>query len=337
MCRRKSTHVRVAVVATVALALTSCALSRDLLDGPARRRSRSYAISAEALRAESITSELDVAYDGGENPRRKLDLYLPEARARAALPVIVFFHGGGWSKGDKSDGAGRLLPFVRSGRYAGVSAEYRFSDEARWPAQIHDCKAVIRWVRANASRYGFDADRIGVWGTSAGAHLALMTGVTGDVAELEGDVGPHLDMSSRVSAVANFFGVTDLNAIGGTSGGSDRAARSDAPEARLIGGPVRENPEKARAASPITYVTPGDPPVLTVHGSADRTVAYEQSVALDRALRNAGVPTYFVTVSGAGHGNFGTSADDRVSAFLDRHLRGRDVEIPTSPIVEWEP
>lgn len=287
-------------------------------------------MTAEALRADRIRFELDVPYDGGENARRRLDLYRPESPASGALPVIVFFHGGGWSIGSKSDGAGRLAPLVRSGEYAGVSVEYRFSDEARWPAQIHDCKAAIRWIRANASVYGLDPERIGVWGSSAGGHLALMTGLTGDVAALEGRVGPNPGESSRVSAVVNFFGVADLNA-------TRSPADADMPPAKLIGGPVRENPELAASASPIHYITPDDPPVLSIHGSDDETVAVGQSVALDRALRDAGVSSYLVIATGARHGGFGASGDDRVRAFFDKVLRGQDVEVSTAPIVDWIP
>ena len=227
--------------------------------------------SLEKLRREPITFELDIPYADSDNPRQRLDLYLPKNPNSNKLPVIVFFHGGGWMKGDKSKEAGRLMPFLRTGQYAGVSADYRLSGEAQWPAQIHDCKAAIRWLRANASKYGLDADHIGVWGISAGAHLVLMLGVSGDVPELEGEIGPYKGVSSKVAAVENFFGVADLLAIIGQPGHID-STRSDDPVAKLIGGGLHENPEKAKAASPITYVTANDPPVLTVHGTKDRTV-----------------------------------------------------------------
>jgi acetyl esterase/lipase len=148
------------------------------------------AMSLEKLRREPITFELDIPYADTDNPRQRLDLYLPKNSNSNKLPVIVFFHGGGWMMGDKSQEDSRLMPFLRTGQYAGVSADYRLSGEAQWPAQIYDSKAVIRWVRANASKYGLDADHIGVWGISAGAHLVLMLGVSGDVPELEGDIGP---------------------------------------------------------------------------------------------------------------------------------------------------
>ena len=288
-------------------------------------------VPLEELRREPITFELDISYTDTGNPRHRLDLYLPKNRKSGKLPVIVFFHGGGWMQGDKSYGAAGLTPFLRTGQYAGVSVGYRLSGEAQWPAQIHDCKAAIRWLRANASKYALDADHIGVWGMSAGGHLVLMLGVSGDVPELEGDIGPYKGVSSKVAAVANFFGVSELLAIVGQPSDIDRT-RSDAPEAKLIGGGLRENPEKAKAASPITYVTAKNPPVLTVHGTKDRTVPYDQAVRLDAALRKAGVPSYFVTVKGGGHGDFGTAADDRVKAFFDKYLRGKDVEISNEPL-----
>jgi len=285
----------------------------------------------EELREEPVTFELDLPYAATGNPRQRLDLYLPKSRARERLPVIVFFHGGAWRYGGKSDGAGRLMPFLRSGRYAGVSAGYRLSGEATWPAQIHDAKAAVRWVRANASRYGLDAERIGVLGRSAGGHLALLLGASGDVPELEGEVGEHAGVSSQVAAVANFFGVAELLAMIGPPSDVDRT-RADAPEALLLGGPLRENAEKAKAASPLSYVSPNDPPVLTVHGTLDRMVPYDQALRLDAALRAAGVPSYLVRVEGAGHGDFGSAADDRVAAFFARHLLGERAPVSTAPI-----
>jgi len=291
------------------------------------------AISLKEIRREPITFELDIPYADTGNPRHRLDLYLPKNRKSDILPVIVFIHGGGWMWGDKSDadGVGRLIPFIRTGQYAGVSIGYRLSSEAQWPAQIHDCKAAIRWVRANAGKYALDADHIGVWGRSAGSHLALMLGMTGDVPGLEGDIGAHRDVSSRVAAVADFSGRVDLLASIGQPKDADSAS-TQTPGAMLIGGPLFDNIEKARMASPITYVTANDPPVLIVHGSKDSTVPYDQAVRLDAVLRQAGVPSYFVTVKEGGHGDFGNVADGRVKDFFDRYLRGENVEISTKPL-----
>jgi acetyl esterase/lipase len=291
--------------------------------------------SAAAQDEESVTYELDVPYANDRNPRHRLDIYVPKDRSGEALPVIVFFHGGGWMQGDKSDGAGRLMPFVQTGRYVGISVGYRLSGEAEWPAQIYDAKAAIRWIRANAATYNIDPDHIGVWGRDAGGNLALMLGVTSDVPALAGDIGTFKDVSTRVGAVANYFGATDFLALVDEPSDIDRR-RADAPEARLIGGALTEYVEKARAASPATYVTEGDSPVLTVHGTEDPTVPYEQAVRLDASLRNAGVPSYLVPVEGGGHGDFGTIADVRVEAFFSKYLRHEDAEVSTRPIERSE-
>ena len=247
------------------------------------------------------------------------------------LPAIVMIHGGGWRAGGKSDVALILMPLIRSGRYAGVSIDYRWSSEARWPAQIYDCKAAIRWVRANAAKYAIDADRVGVWGLSAGGHLALMLGLSANLPELEGEIGPYRGTGSQVAAVVNFFGVSDLLSLAGPSAEKSSPGSGAAVEA-LMGGPLPQNIQKAAAASPLTYVTADNPPVMTVHGTLDSIVPYEQSVLLDAALRKAGVPSYFITVKGGGHGDFGAIADDRVKAFFDKVLRGQDVQISIEPL-----
>lgn len=290
-------------------------------------------VRLKELRRQPITFELDIPYANTDHPRQRLDLYLPKDRKSDKLPVIVYFHGGGWLQGNKADGAGRLMTLVRTGKYAGVSVGYRLSREATWPAQLHDCKAAIRWVRAHADQYGLDPDRIAVWGRSAGAHLALMIGVTGDGPEGEGAFGSTDGASSKVACVANYFGVTDIPALVGQPSDIDRTTPG-APEAQLLGGPLLDNPAKAQAASPIAYVTADDPPVLTVHGDADRAVPYDQAVRLDAALRQAGVPSYFVTVKGAGHGDFPKGVNERLQAFFARYLLGQQVDISTQPITK---
>lgn len=292
-------------------------------------------MSREALAEEPIVFELDLPYADSDNPRQRLDLYLPEEPDEAALPVIVFLHGGGWVEGDKGDGAVRVLPFVTSGEYAAVSVGYRLADEATWPAQLHDGKAAIRWVKANAAEHGLDPERIAVWGRSTGAHLALMLGLTGDEPELEGELGSHTDRNGAVDGVVNFFGVTDMPALVDLPSAFDRSS-PDAPEARLLGGALPDQAERAKAASPITYVSEDDPPVLTLHGTDDLVAPYEQAVRLDLALQDAGVASYFITVPGADHGNFPAEAEERVAAFLDKVLRDADIEVPTEALEEPE-
>ncbi len=231
-----------------------------------------------------------------------------------------------WRAGDKSSGQGRLAEYVRSGRYAGVSVGYRLSGEAVWPAQIHDCKAAIRWIRAHAKEHGLDPERIGVWGSSAGGHLVAMLGTSGGAESLEGILGDHRDQSSRVGCVADYFGPSDLLTIGDHESSIDHNA-ADSPEAQLIGGAVQKSKDAARAASPITYVSEDDPPFLIVHGTADMTVPFAQSEILAAALKKAGVEVTMVAVDGAGHGFKTPEPDKRVRAFFDRLLRGIDVKV----------
>lgn len=158
--------------------------------------------------------------------------------------------------------------------------------------------------------------------------------MSGGAPELEGGLGVYTDVKSTVAAVADFFGPADILSMIDQTSSVEREG-PDCPEAVLIDGAVRLNPDKARAASPVSYVSAGDPPVLIVHGSADRVVPYQQSVDMDGRLTAAGVPSFFVTVTGAGHGDFGTAADSRLLAFFDRFLCGMKAEISTAPIA-WK-
>jgi acetyl esterase/lipase len=249
-----------------------------------------------------------------------LDLYLPQD-APEPLPVVVWIHGGAWRVGSKEDS-----PAARMAErgYAVASIGYRLSQEAIFPAQIHDCKAGVRWLRANAGRYGLDPGRIGAWGASAGGHLAALLGTSGGVGDLEGELG-NLAASSRVQAVCDFFGPSDFARMNDERGIMDHDA-ADSPESQFIGGSVQSCPHLVARANPITYVSAGDPPFLMVHGGADRTVPPNQSELLYRTLRQAGVEAELHIVPGAGHGFQGATPAQRatidrwVDAFFDRHL-----------------
>ena len=244
--------------------------------------------------------------------------------------MVVNIHGGAFKMGDKAMGAEDLAALVAGGEYAGVSINYRLSGEAIWPAQIHDCKAAIRWVRANAAKYHFDPDRIGVIGSSAGGHLAAMLGTSGGVNALEGDLGPFGETSSEVRCVVNLFGPSDFLAMGQYPSVIKHDA-PDSPESELIGGALQAHKEAARAASPITYVSRDDPPFLIIHGSEDPLVPFNQSERLAKALKEAGVDCAFVKVVGAGHGRFATpEVPRRFHQFFDKHLR----DTPVGPISE---
>ena len=250
--------------------------------------------------------------------RHKLDLFVPE-KADGPLPLIIWVHGGGWQNGSK-EGCPPLRDGCTERGYAVASINYRLSGHAVFPAQIEDCKAAIRWLRAHAREFNLDPQRFGVWGSSAGGHLVALIGTSGDVKEF--DVGANLDQSSRVQAVCDYFGPTDL-AVFVTTPGYESHARADAPEAKLIGGAVLENKEKAARANPMTYVTKDDPPFLIVHGDEDRTVPINQSQLLFAALKKTGVSAHFHTIHGAGHGQGfgGPEIEPMVSAFFERVLK----------------
>jgi acetyl esterase/lipase len=258
----------------------------------------------------------DLAYVPDGHERQKLDLYLPRQKEGAGpLPLIVWVHGGAWLAGSKENCPSAR--FLRHG-YAAASINYRLSRHAIFPAQIEDCKAAIRFLRANAEKYNIDPNRIGVWGASAGGHLVALLGTAGDVKEF--DKGPNLQVSSRVQAVCDFFGPTDLTKMSEFASTMDHDA-PDSPESQLIGGPVQENKEACRRANPITYVSKDDPPFLICHGDKDMLVPHNQSVLLYDALKKADVKVKFHTVKGGGHGFRDPEVDRMVLEFFDKHLK----------------
>ena len=271
-------------------------------------------------------------YAGTGNPKQMLDLYLPEKPAASGpLPVVCWIHGGGWRGGDRAT-AFQVAQLAASGKYAGVSIGYRLTGEAIWPAQIHDCKAAIRWIRAHASEHGLDPNRIAVWGSSAGGHLVSMLGVSGGVKELEGAIGPHLEQASTVHCVVDFFGPSDILTMDHPGSAIDHAG-ADSPEGLLLGGPVKDAPDKARSASPLHHVAAGAPPFLIVHGTADPTVPYQQSVVFRQALADAKVPVSLLTVTDGGHGKgFSPAVTEIVHRFLAFRLLGEGTEPGDSTI-----
>ena len=299
------------------------------------RRGRQGQPGGAGRAPEGVTVQRNIPYAGTDNPRQMLDLVLPAKPAgEKPLPVIAWIHGGGWRGGSKGGGVGRIARHVASGRYAGVSIGYRLSGEVIWPAQIHDCKAAIRWIRANAKRHNLNGERIAVWGSSAGGHLVAMLGTSGGVKALEGEIGPHKGASSRVACVLDWFGPTDFlqmdaHALKGARLVHDAA---QSPESLLIGGAIQDHKDKAATANPITYVSQDDPPFLIAHGTADPLVPCHQSELLAAALRKAGVDVTLIKMTGAGHGFGSAELDRRVGLFLDKHLHGKAAEISAEPI-----
>jgi len=255
----------------------------------------------------------DLEYVAEGHARNRLDLYLP-AKSDRPLLVIVWIHGGAWLAGSKEGCP--AIPFVAKG-YAVASINYRLSQHAVFPAQIEDCKAAIRWLRANAEKYRLDPKHVGVWGASAGGHLVALLGTSGDVKELEGN-GGDLAQSSRVQCVVDWFGPTDFTKMGSSHDDAN------APEAKLIGGPVQENKEKSARANPITYVSKDSAPFLIMHGEEDKVVPIGQSELLDEALRKAGVESTFVRIPGNGHGGPGFASPEnrkKIEEFFAKHLK----------------
>ncbi len=257
----------------------------------------------------------DIEYVPGGHERQKLDLYLPQTSSEKPLPLLIWIHGGAWLGGNKNNCPARR--FVRQG-YAVASINYRLSQHAIFPAQIEDCKAAIRFLRANAGKYGFDPKRFGVWGSSAGGHLVALLGTAGDVKEF--DKGRNLDVSSRVQAVCDYFGPTDFTKMSSFRTKMDHDS-ADSPESKLVGGPVQQNKDKCKRANPITYVTKDDPPFLICHGDKDPLVPLNQSQILYEALKKAGVAVKFHTVKGGGHGFRDKQVDKMVEEFFGKHLK----------------
>ncbi|MHC4341460.1 MAG: alpha/beta hydrolase fold domain-containing protein [Planctomycetota bacterium] len=228
----------------------------------------------------------------------KLDLYLPR-RARTPRPLVVWIHGGGWRKGSRTRCP---AAFLTQEGFAVASVDYRLAPAARFPAQIHDCKAAIRWLRANAERYGIDRKHIGAWGSSAGGHLAALLGTSGGT--LEGE-GGHTEESSRVQAVVDFCGPADL-----------RLLLRGAAVSALLG-----DKKKAVAASPVVHVSRDDPPFFIVHGAKDPLVPVRQARLLHAALRKQGVNSYLHVIEEAGHSLHDPSTHSLAQLFFERNLR----------------
>lgn len=296
-------------------------------------------IAQEASKAKNKAKELndlkskleirtDVEYAKANDIALKLDLYLPKTGSDAPRPCLVWIHGGGWQNGDKSSGMQRVAKWAATGDYVGASVGYRLTDKGHWPIQIHDCKAAIRYLRANAKSLGIDPDRIGVWGGSAGGHLVSMLGTSGDVAELEGTLGVT-GVSCSVACVVDYCGPSDFVRFHDYN---PKLNEPGEPVYKLLGGPAKEKLEVAKAASPATYVSKNDPPFLIVHGTEDPLVPLDQAVTFHELQKKAGMDTTYIQMNGGGHGIGGEEIERRVKAFFDRHLLGKDVEVSAEPI-----
>jgi acetyl esterase/lipase len=301
------------------LLMSICCLSSKHLAEPASTMAKAF--------TSDIVWRRDLTYVTHGGPSQTLDLYAP--KKATGVPLIVWIHGGAFLFGSKEGFPVEPVPLhLLLEGYAVASINYRLSPEALFPAQLQDCKAAIRWLRAHADELGIDPNRIGVWGASAGGNLAALVGTTGSVRDFE--VGENLDYSSRVQAVCDFHGPTDFLQMDAHRL-PDGQMVPDSPESKLVGGPIQDNPDKVRRVNPITYVDKSAPPFLIVHGTLDRLVPFNQSQLLAAALEAAGAPVKFHPVEGGGHGQcFGADggcglyADPEVqpmvTAFFATHL-----------------
>ena len=235
----------------------------------------------------------DIEYAKHDGIALKLDLYLPQ-EIKGDVPVIVYVHGGGWKNGSKESGK-RGAWMIPHG-FAIASIDYRLTDVGQWPDQINDCYAAVRWVRKNAKKYGLNGERIGCWGTSAGAHLTALMGTRTFTGRER--------VSSRVQATADWFGPAELLTMPPNNVGNGRTEEDVANSngAKLLGATVKDVPVLAKDASALDNVSADDSPFLVMHGTADPGVPISQSEKLHAALIAAGVPCTFVKLKGAKHG-----------------------------------
>lgn len=270
--------------------------------------------AADGPATPKVVTLNDVVYAKVGDVELKIDVARP-AEGPGPFPAVLVIHGGAWRGGDKASNRGMLAEFARRG-YVAASPQYRFCPKDTFPAQVHDVKAAVRWLRAHKDEYKVDPDHLGAVGFSAGGHLSLMLGVTGPKDGLEGDV-PADSPSSRVQAVVNYFGPADL-------------ASSDIPDTskdfvkEFLGGTPAEKPEAAAKASPLTFITSDDAPILTFQGTKDPLVPFTQAERLTEAMAKAGVPGRTELLLGAGHGWRGADLDHTMAetfAFFDRHLK----------------
>jgi acetyl esterase/lipase len=321
-------------VPLLGIAIGLCAVAAPSRPAPADNAAANQAADpSSAQEAYAIPQgakvERDIVYAKVAGQDLHLDLYTP-AEARGPLPVIVWIHGGGWTMGDKGQCP---AVWLTAHGYVVASVEYRLAPRFTWPAQIQDCQAAVRFLRANANakKFGLDGSHIGAWGASAGGHLAVLLGVLGEnspipATDRHGDSpaeSGNETVSSRVQAVCDWFGPTWLAEV----------QNNNAVEA-LLGGPVSKNRQKAEQASPLTYVAAGDPPMLIMHGKADTIVPVAASRALYAALRKVGVEAQLEIIPGAGHGAAGIINPQTMATvrqFFDAHLKNQPASQPASP------
>ena len=292
-------------LSALGLVLLLCACTRTTRNAEAAATAIPQPQPGAQAYANVVVSR-DIPFAEPEGKPLKLDVYRPEPTPPGReLPVVIYFHGGGWRSGDKKGGADYLEALARRG-FVGVSANYRLSGQATFPAQLEDARAAVAWTAEHVASYGGDGTKVGVFGTSAGAHLASLVGTAG------------AGNDTRVRAVADWYGPSDLR----DATLWPKASRSMIEQ--LLGGTPAQNQHLAEEASPLAFVSAGDAPFLIIHGDRDNTVPVGQSRSLRDALESAGVPVQYIEVTAGGHGSFGKAKTNELietmAAFFHANL-----------------
>lgn len=260
----------------------------------------------------------DIVYGTVGERQLVLDLYLPDGGIVA--PLTVWVHGGAWRSGTKEDLPRRkdqnFPRALREEGYAVASLDFRLSGEAPFPAQVHDIKAALRFLRATADDFGYSADRIALAGVSSGGHLAALVALTGGEPDLEGSIGDHLRVSSEVQAVVSYCGASNLTTILAQSTPHGLSVREPALDL-FIGGQPEDVPETARAASPVFHVDSADPPLLLIHGDQDPQMPINQAHELYGVYERESLDATFRVAYGAGHCTTELFSDGRWEDLLD--------------------
>lgn len=273
-----------------------------------------WAGAAPSADGPKIITSNDLVYTTPDSAEMRLDLARP-AEGDGPFPGVVILYGGAWRIGSKSGNRSLLAEFARRG-YVAIAPQYRHCPKNTFPAQVHDVKAAVRWLRGHRDEYHLDADHVGAMGFSAGGHLSLMLGVTDPGDGLEGDA-PAGSPSSKVQAVVNYFGPSDLTV-------------TEVPDICVglvrdfLGAKTTDRPDLAAKASPLTYLTRDDAAILTFHGTRDPLVPHDQSTRLAAAMSKVGLPGRIELLVGAGHGWTGAEMRrtmDETYDFFEEHLR----------------
>ena len=252
-----------------------------------------FAVTPNANAAGKVIKDIEFAVVQSQS--LKLDLYLPDKPKGSRL--VVWIHGGGWHKGSKDK---CFITWLPKHGYTVASISYRLSNVAKFPAQLHDCKGAVRWLRANAGKYGYNPKRIFVAGASAGGHLTALMATTSGHKLLEGKVGGNLNCSSSVQGAIDYYGPTDFILRSKTQ--PSRANEKGSVVYELLGGGAHEKVAAAKLASACYHVSKDDPPLLVFHGTKDRTVLLDQSQAIATAYKKVGLPIKLYIIEGASHG-----------------------------------